>query len=167
MMMDANSSDESGQALIELIIFLPLMFTLYTMISGFAGAINSSINQQKVTRSYFYYRAQNSSSLPKPDPDVHRNWNKFGMFFIGWSEYTVNESPMMPCYQISRVLPNSGESCSEYGSDSTAFVRVGTVYGVCGATYAKHPSGSVFFPLPDANGADFREVIDVSSCLIQ
>lgn len=167
MTMDAKKTDESGQALIELIIFLPLMFTLYTMISGFAGAINASINQQKVTRGYFYYRAQNSSSLPKPDPETNVNWNKFGMFFIGWREYVVSEDPMMPCFQVSRILPSSGESCEVYKSETSAFVRVGTVYGICGATYAKHPAGSVFFPLPDARDADFREVIDVKSCLIE
>jgi hypothetical protein len=58
--------DQRGQALIELIIFLPLIFTLYGLIGGFANAINGSINQQKITRSYFYFRAQNSSNLVGP-----------------------------------------------------------------------------------------------------
>ena len=63
-------SHQKGQALIELIIFLPLMFMFYSMISGFANAINGSINQQKIARSYFYYRLQNNSTIPKPDADA-------------------------------------------------------------------------------------------------
>ena len=61
-----SKNNQTGQALIELIIFLPLMFMFYSMISGFANAINASINQQKVARAYFYYKVQNNSTIPKP-----------------------------------------------------------------------------------------------------
>lgn len=173
MIMDVNKkSDQAGQALIELIIFLPMIFMLYSMISGFASAINGSINQQKVTRSYFYYRVQNNPNIPKPDADhVYRDWNRFGMFFIGWKDrFEQGDSPVMPCYKISIPLsPGQNDRCGDrYSTETTQYIRVGTVYGICGATFAKNPSanGSVFL-MPDYDGSSFKNVVDVGSCLIQ
>jgi hypothetical protein len=168
-MVVKEKAHQSGQALIELIIFLPLMFALYGMISGFANAINGSINQQKFTRSYFYFRIQNNSMIPKPDIEVAQNWTKFGMNFVGWTDYFVGDNPVMPCYRVSVPLAASdGDVCDkEYSDERSQFIRVGTAYGVCGTTFAKTPSGTSFFMMPDYDGADFRELIDVSSCTIQ
>ncbi|WP_408098526.1 hypothetical protein ACJVC5_06325 [Peredibacter sp. HCB2-198] len=159
---------ESGQALIELIIFLPLMFTLYTVISGFANAINGSINQQKITRAYFYYRVQNNSTIPRPDPTGnHLTWNRFGMFYIGWKyEFQDGEQPVMPCYRISIPMkaPPTDKCDEAYNDTTTFFIRVGTVYGMCGATYANFNQSTI--TAPDMNGMSFREVVDPGSCLI-
>jgi hypothetical protein len=159
--------NQSGQALIELIIFLPLMFSLYGIISGFANAINGSINQQKITRSYFYFRVQNNSMIPKPSVDIALSWSRFGMSFIGWADYLDGDDPVSPCYQVT--IPLSAEttdSCeNEYATTSTQFIRVATVYGVCGATYAKTNNASLFL-IPDFDGSTFREVYDLSSCII-
>jgi hypothetical protein len=170
MIMDAEK-DQSGQALIELIIFLPLLFTLYSMISGFASAINGSINQQKVTRSYFYFRAQNNSMLPKPDEGkTFLAWRKFGMYMIGWKDYFEGgDSPVMPCYRISIPLtPGNGDKCGErYTTESTQYIRVATVYGICGATFMKNSSSNSVFYAPDMRGVGFEELVDVTSCLIR
>ena len=172
-MMTAVKNDQSGQALIELIIFLPLMFALYSMVTGFANAINGSINQQKITRSYFYYRVQNNSNVPKPDlGNTYRTWRTFGMYFVGWKNFFEGEdNPVMPCYRISLPLtPNGNDKCGDkYTEQTTQHIRVGTVYGICGATYSKLPSGGNddVFLLPDADGADFKTVTDISSCIIQ
>jgi hypothetical protein len=159
---------EQGQALIELIIFLPLMFMLYAVIAGFANAINGSINQQKITRAYFYYRLQNNSTIPKPDPDQSwQNWQKFGMFFIGWKERFQNQSPLAPCYKISLPLQAaSGDNCEEkYSNSTTQYIRVGTVYGICGATYGVLAQSVA--PILDIPGGNFDSVVNKSSCLIQ
>lgn len=159
--------NEKGQALIELIIFLPLMFMFYSMISGFANAINGSINQQKITRAYFYYRLQNNSTIPKPDSEsTHSNWSTFGMFFIGWKDYFESQKPMAPCYQITVPLAAAGsDKCEErYTSESTMFIRVQTVYGVCGATY--WGDGSKVIQIPDATGMTYNQVTNSSSCTI-
>src|SRR5665648_323680 len=102
MLMKKKLNCQKGQALIELIVFLPLMITLYSVIGGFANAINGSINQQKVSRSYFYYRIQNNSTIPGIKSGDYQNWRKFGMFYIGWKERFENaDQPVMPCYKIS------------------------------------------------------------------
>lgn len=163
--------NEKGQALLELIIFLPLMFTVYAIITGFANAIFGSINQQKATRAYFYYRVQNNSTIPRrPDPGVA--WTKYGSFFIGWREKIQDERPLQPCYRISIPVANAADdSCdAEYtapsGSNpSTQFMRVGTVYGFCGATYVR--ANNVISMAPNRADLNFQTVVDRDSCIIQ
>ena len=162
--------DQRGQALIELIIFLPLIFTLYGLIGGFANAINGSINQQKITRSYFYFRAQNSSTMPKPSGAInYQSWRRFGMFFIGWSDKPIDESspqPYAPCYQISfPVQGAASDKCEQpYTNSTTQFIRVGTVYGTCGNTYAN--IGGKVMNVADAK-AGFSKVLDYGACAIE
>jgi hypothetical protein len=161
--------NQSGQALIELIIFLPLMFMMYSMISGFANAINGSINQQKITRGYFYYRVQNNSNIPKPDEDkTYNSWRMFGMFFIGWKDYFSNgNTPIMPCYKLSIPLKAAdADKCEDrYVNSTSQFIRVGTVYGICGATYGTMNGQPFFFP--DLPNMDYTTVVEPSSCLIR
>jgi hypothetical protein len=154
-----------GQALIELIIFLPIIISLFSVVGGYATAINGSINQQKITRAYFYLRIQNNSTIPGPSAsseEAMANWKKFGMFFIGWKDYFINQSsPVMPCYKVTIPFKNSNlSSCEEaYSNQQTQFVRVGTVYGLCGATYI-NVNGKV-------RQADPGQSVDFSSCLIR
>ena len=163
-----NETNEKGQALIELIVFLPLMFTLYSVISGFASSINGSINQQKIARAYFYYRAQNNSTIPKPDADkVYQSWGRFGMFYIGWKDYFKGQGvPVMPCYRVSIPLKAANRDLCEntYTTETTLYVRVGTVYGTCGATFLQQ--GTKTFYIPDANGVGYEGLVDTGSCLI-
>ncbi len=163
--------NEKGQALLELIIFLPLMFTVYALVTGFANAIYGSINQQKATRAYFYYRVQNNSTIPRrPGPGL--NWTQFGMYFVGWREKVVNEEPFHPCYRISiPVAQADGDSCdTEYtgsgdGGASTQFMRVGTVYGFCGGTYIR--DNNAIITVPNQQGMNYQALIDRDSCVIK
>lgn len=162
---------EEGQALLELIVFLPLMFTIYAVITGFANAIFGSINQQKAARAYFYYRVQNNSTIPRrPDPSV--TWNKYGTFFIGWREKTIDRFPVAPCYRISIPVSDPADTnCDEaYSGDpgsspSTQFMRVGTIYGMCGATY--HKVNNLIFFSPNRQDLNFRQLVDRDTCTIQ
>lgn len=166
--MKRNLKSQKGQALIELIIFLPLIVTLYSVISGFANSINGSINQQKITRAYFYNRIQNSSTFPGPGlvMDEFQSWRSFGMFYIGWKDYFKGDEPVMPCYKVSIPFKDSPQDKCEdsYSTEKTLWVRVGTVYGVCGGTFY-HSSGNVFY-VPDGGFGSFSSVVDKSSCLI-
>jgi hypothetical protein len=165
-----KKNNQTGQALIELIIFLPLMFMFYSMISGFANAINASINQQKVTRAYFYYKVQNNSTIPKPSAP-YGNWTRFGMYFIGWADYLQNGAdesgqPVAPCYRLTVPLAvNTDDKCeTKYTKTTSQYIRVQTVYGVCGATYERHDA--VVQPVPDFSGGDFSGLITRDSCII-
>lgn len=160
---------QSGQALIELIVFLPLMFMVYSLVAGFASAINGSINQQKITRSYFYYRVQNNSTFPSPTPGRPVTWDRFGMFFIGWyDKFLQGNNPVMPCYKISLPLGQSDDkNCDDsYTEDSSQFIRVGTVYGACGATYHRDSNFIVWVPNYIQNEKNFSQLTDRDSCLI-
>lgn len=168
MLMKKN---EEGQALLELIVFLPLLFTVYAIVTGFANAIYGSINQQKFTRSYFYYRVQNNSTIPRRPPDGV-NWKLYGMFFVGWREKVQDDRPFLPCYRISIPIANSSsEGCDDTytsnGDDtpSSQFMRVGTVYGFCGATYVRSNNQSFF--APNRLDLNYMSVTDKLSCIIQ
>lgn len=161
--------NQKGQALIELIIFLPLMITLYSVIGGFANSINASINQQKITRAYFYNRIQNNSTIP--GPRLVRNemasWRVFGMFFIGWKDYFKGGNvPVMPCFKVSipfRDSPN--DKCEDaYQQEKTLYVRVGTVYGICGSTYL-NVDNKIFY-VPESPQSSFNTVVDRTGCTI-
>lgn len=164
------TKDEKGQALLELIIFLPLMFTIYGIVTGFANAIYGSINQQKATRAYFYYRVQNNSTIPvRPDPRV--NWTKYGTFFVGWRERVQDEAPLAPCYRITIPVSNPADdtceteyTAGEGDTPSTQFMRVGTVYGVCGGTYVK--GNNLIFWVPNRADLGYRALLDLDSCTI-
>ena len=145
------------------------MFSLYSMISGFAGAINGSINQQKATRAYFYYRVQNNPYVPKPDEaNTHMAWNQFGMFFVGWLDEMQNDNPVATCYKVSIPLLNDpSENCDQpYSKETTQYIRVGTAYGICGATFARNPSGNGVVILPHVQNAQFETVVNRGSCVI-
>lgn len=161
--------NEKGQALIELIIFLPLIVTLYSVISGFANSINGSINQQKITRAYFYNRIQNNSTIPGPGVvrGEYPAWSLFGMFYIGWKDYFKNAgSPVMPCYKVNIPFKDSPkDKCEDsYNTAVTLWVRVGTIYGICGATYLH--SNQKVFSVPDGGMTPFTVLIDRNGCNI-
>jgi hypothetical protein len=163
-----ENKNQKGQALIELIIFLPFMFIIYGLITGFANAIFGSINQQKATRAYFYYRVQNNSTIPRR-PDSSVRWTKYGTYFVGWREKLVDDVPLHPCYKITIPLssPDDDGCDSEYtGGDrpSTQFMRVGTVYGFCGATYIRQ--NNLIFHVPHRADQSYLELLERDSCTI-
>lgn len=159
---------EKGQALIEFVLFLPFMLMTYSIIMNVSNAINASLNQQKVTRAYFYYRMQNNSTIPKPRRDgvnPHNNWSTFGMQIIGWAEERVDDSPVAACFKFNIPLGDTeGDSCKEgYTKTTTQYIRVGTVYGVCGATYANIGGNINQFPTATIT----NEFLTQDSCVIQ
>lgn len=154
--MDAknNKLGQEGQALVEFLMFFPFMLMMYSVTISIGNAINASINQQKIARSYLYYRVQNDSNVPKPSRDgneVHTGWDYFGMYMIGWRDQFINSVPTASCFKFRIPLGNSEEDkCTDgYNQTSTQFIRVGTVYGICGATYKKDTNAYVRQPGPN------------------
>jgi hypothetical protein len=93
------------------------------------------------------------------------------MYYVGWREKLQDNSPLAPCYKIS--IPVAGpadDSCeSDYTSSgddrpTTQFMRVGTVYGFCGATYVR--DGNIIFQVPHRRDKNYQDLVDRSSCTI-
>ena len=174
--MDVKKNQE-GQALVEFILFLPFMLMMYTVVVSLGDAIHASINQQKITRSYYFYRMQNNSQISKPQRGgggglVNTNWSQFGHYFVGWADYLNSDNPVAPCYKLNLPFaPGAGDECeTAYSSLSTQFVRVATVFGICGATINKGQASGDYVELPQGGGNDpsvLDTVLNASSCLIQ
>ncbi len=155
--------DQRGQALFEFILYLPVLIMMYFMISSIGNSINGSINQQKITRSYYFSRIKNNSYVPKPDwasnPEGYpSDWTEFGMSVIGFKvnvfEPGSSEEPEAACFQTpisdmpvdnsvqiasnnnaAKVFTDPGCD-SSYSEKRTPNIRVYTVFGICGATYS-------------------------------
>jgi hypothetical protein len=160
--------NEEGQALVEFVLFLPFMLMTYSIIMNVSNAINASLNQQKVTRAYFYYRMQNNSTLPKPrrsGAKPYENWGTFGMQIIGWAAGIESQRPVAACFKFNIPLgKNKKDVCNNgYTKETTQFIRVGTVYGVCGATYSNTGGSTLRLP---SGGVPGVTVINSNSCLI-
>ncbi len=130
--------NNDGQGIFEFIIFMPILIVTYMFIFRVGASINGSINQQKLTRRYFYYKVQNDSMTPRRDGLTSSRFSDFALYFVGWRDKKVGEAPVATCYKMT--LPFAGsrndESCEEsYSGTSTSFIRVQTAYGLCGATY--------------------------------
>lgn len=162
--------NDKGQSIIEFVLFLPLLLMSYTLTLSIANAINGSINQQKVTRAYFYYTLQNNSTFPKPYRDggsePYYSWKQFGMQIMGWTEELIDNTPVMTCYKFNLPLgKNQADECKKgYSEKTTQYIRIGTVYGACGATYVNNQGD--LFRVP-SGGVGATILASGESCLIQ
>jgi hypothetical protein len=162
------SNSEQGQALIEFIIFLPLMLIMYVTLVSLGNAINGSINQQKITRGYFYARVLNNSTIPKPsDRDQsYKNWSQFGMFFIGYAERKEGNTPVAACYKLELPTPSGESSCDKYSGTSTTYVRVETAFGICGGTYIRN-NNDISWSSAATNQDGVRIAASIDGCTIK
>jgi hypothetical protein len=139
---------DDGQALFEFIVFLPFLIYLFTLMVTISNSINASINQQKATRGYFYYLMKGNSMAPtRSDLRDYRTrgiTGLVGITAIGWREKSEGDESVAPCFKFSTLFSPSSESgidenetCdTPSGGKVSQFVRVYTLYGVCGATYS-------------------------------
>ena len=158
--------NENGQAIIEMVIFFPLLALLFMYFLNVTASINGSINQQKITRSYFFARLKNNSLYPFAHDARGSTWSYFGMSFIGWSEKFNNANePLAPCYSAKVPFFSTDEtSCTDrYSGNKTNYIRVGTVFGICGATYQLGNGGEYLRGVVK----DPSEVASWESCTIQ
>ena len=89
------------------------------------------------------------------------------MSFIGWKErFGQGEFPRQPCYLAKIPYAELDEDqCKEYSKQSTKYVRVSTVYGLCGTNYTNliPLNGQGFLRGPVQDGG---ELATKSSCTI-
>lgn len=159
---------DKGQALIEFILFFPFLLMMYSVTLSLANSINASINQQKQIRGYFYYRMQNNSTSPYPIRGETVSFNRFGQQVNLWGVNLVEDLPVAACFKFNIPLGEAeGDSCEDaYTDRTTQYIRVGTAYGVCGATYQNNDGH--YARLPNFAGAvNPSEVVGADACLAQ
>lgn len=152
---DKNLLSEKGQAIFELIVFLPLLLLILTVMVTVGNAISSSINQQKVTRGYFYYilrgNSQGINSIDLKEYSTDHGMTNVGMFSIGWRRSEAEQSDdqvFATCFRFSPMFSadNSDENCDEpnLGSESkTSIIRLYTAYGICSDVYSINQEGDL------------------------
>lgn len=137
---DKFKLDEKGQALIEFIMFVPFLLILYSITLTLGAAVNGSINQQKITRGYFFSRVKHNSMAPTQiNLQSLGTLGSAGLVVFGWMEKFASgtDLPKAPCYKMRSLLnADPSDSCDTTYDQATQFIRVSTVYGLCGATYA-------------------------------
>ncbi|MDH4466551.1 MAG: pilus assembly protein [Bacteriovoracaceae bacterium] len=163
--------NENGQALIELVVLFPLFIMMFGFLINVGNSINVAINQQKVTRAYFYAYAKSNSMFPLNDsfyPDSPLSqWTQFSMSFIGWRERfkSGTQLPRLACVRLKiPYLPIKETTCESYQQEKTEFIRIGTVYGLCGATYTRAGAPDQFFRGVVSSPAD---VASEAACTIR
>lgn len=139
---------EEGQAIFELIVFLPLLLLILTLMVTISNSINASINQQKVTRGYFYYGLRgNSLGLNRIDLNEYNSMTTVGMSVIGWRRSDPGHSSAdtyAPCFKFNSLFTSdtTDQDCDSpsVASGVTPIVRVYTAYGICSETYSRFAS---------------------------
>lgn len=130
---------ESGQAMFELIIVIPIFIVLYTVLVIFGGAVNAGINQQKAARAHFFNKeVMGNSFAPSVTKIVAQvNYERSGLLSIIWAEKVPADVPFAPCFPLLKIITEEGESCDDAleGDLASAFVKVFTAYGACSANY--------------------------------
>lgn len=142
---------EDGQSIFEFIAFAPFYIVLLAVFINITGAINGSINQQKITRAYFYYNLRgNSTGLDRQylTTTMDQGIQNFSMYSIGYMEKRVGQTPEVPCYEVKNFIPGAPEldSCQDKPNNSdakTQFIRVNTMYGICTELLVPGPNGSL------------------------
>lgn len=143
-----------GQALFEMILFLPFLLFLYTIYYTAGNSINGSINQQKAVRGYFYTLVKgNSYILTKPELKqfTDQGLKNIGFGAIGWrAKSGGGNRALAPCFKFSSLLKNgSTEECDKPDRDEPGvarFIRLFTFYGVCGPMYTEDQSmGDIYY----------------------
>ena len=138
--------NKKGQSVFEFLVFVPFLLLLLQTFLKVGGAINGSINQQKHLRGYFYYKMKNNSYFPTVnDLEQLGGMTQVGYSAFGWSEELVGgKQPKAPCYKLSSFFGEPIDSCGEVTEKSegkSQFVRVYSVYGLCGGVYTMSNDG--------------------------
>lgn len=142
--------NDKGQAIVEFIVFLPIMLVTYTLIVTVTASINASINQQKATRSYFYRFMKQNSYAPLVSTigsETFRNIKNLGMYSIGWHIKSDDNARYAECFKLNGILnEDNGETCDRpaRGSTQSNFIRVFTFYGICSANYVRADGSDEF-----------------------
>lgn len=144
-MVVKNLKDHKGQAIFELIVFLPLFLYMTKVMFDYGDAINHSINQNKAVRGYYFYTISNDSNAPNFEfsKDFYTRGGMVGANAVigqdsyAWSvESTAGgRRPKGSCVQVPSFLGNdlaSDECLAPAVEDGkTRFIRAYSSFGIC------------------------------------
>lgn len=153
--------NQKGQAVFEMVLFLPFLVILYSIFYTVGNSVSGSINQQKAVRGYFYHLVKNNSYINTfrdiKDFENSASLKMVGFGAIGWREKSSGgeKDAFAPCFSfISMIRGGADEDCDSKDrptEGSSNFIRVFTFYGVCGPVYSAPGSGSSPSPLYEIN----------------
>jgi len=139
---------ESGQAIFELIVFIPFLLYLTSILITLGNSINGAINQQKIVRGYFHgtYRGNPTAPIVRDLMDYQNNGiNSSGLVAFGWRGSSLgaaggSSQSIATCYKLNQMVgsdPNKDDNCEDPSNSegSTGFIRIYTMYASCGQTY--------------------------------
>jgi hypothetical protein len=143
--MKKHLSNQKGQAIFEMILFIPFIMFLYTIYYTAGNAISGSITQQTSVRGYFYI-SMKGNSFVNTSPELQilksKGMKTIGFNSFGWADHLGSNGGSESygtCYSFSSLLRNgSSDTCDGAEREkpgSSPFVRVFTFYGVCGPVY--------------------------------
>jgi hypothetical protein len=151
-------NNQKGQAIFELIIFIPFLVFLYAIYYTVGNSISGSINQQKAVRGYFYALTKGNSYI-NTLMDLEQMSDSYaikevGFSSIGWRirEASGASGAYAPCFKFAATLNNdSTEKCDdktrEIPNESSRLIRIFTFYGVCGPAYKVSQNDGRFFEI--------------------
>ena len=137
---------QKGQAIFELIVFLPLFLYMTKVMFDYGDAINHSINQNKVVRGYYFYTISNDSNAPNLafSNDFYNDGGLIGPDAVigqdsyAWSvESTLGgQKPKGSCVKVPGFMSSSpaDSEClesTEIVDKKTSFIRSYSAFGVC------------------------------------
>lgn len=135
--------NKNGQALFEMILFLPFLLFFYSVFFTIGNSLSGSINQQKAVRGYFYNLVKHNSYLiSTPDLKFYESegMKQVGFYTIGWRDYSDGVTPVANCFEFSSLSKNkSKEVCldkTRNPAEMSHFVRIFTAYGICGPIFS-------------------------------
>jgi hypothetical protein len=137
---------DEGQAIFELILFMPFLVYFVTLLFTAGNSINGSINQQKATRGYFFHLLKGNSALPVRDDLIRLSGSgvtSASASSLGWREKRDGEISFGTCYKFSTLYSTSEELCDEKAVEpsTTIFVKPFTFFGLCSGTYIMQADG--------------------------
>ncbi len=151
-------NNQKGQAIFELIIFIPFLVFLYAIYYNVGNSISGSINQQKAVRGYFY-ALTNGNSYINTLAELNQYSQEHSIRIVGFSslgwrikEATGGSGAFAPCFRFAATLNNdSTEECDdtarEIPGESSRLIRIFTFYGVCGPTYKNSTSDARYYEI--------------------
>ena len=139
--MVVKMKDVKGQALFEFIFFIVPLIVVVGVMHNVVSSINGSINQQKSTRSYLFYRLANNSFAPSVSilKQLRDNGiSSVGLYFLGWREKSISKMSYATCYKMPRIFscPTPEQYDEFQNEEKSEFVKVLTAFGTCVNSYS-------------------------------